>query len=853
MLRTPFALLIAFLPVDLPVDLAVGLAGNLTAAEPFPLVMPLDGGPQGLVDLSFLNHRPAGSRGAVTVRDGHFVLAGSGERIRFLGVALTFAAAFPEPEVAKAMAQRFARLGINAVRIHFIDGGPNNRFGRHSIWDPAFPKEPRLDPAQLARLDRLLMELRQQGIYYNLNLKVGRTFGIEDGLGEGYFGAGAIPQITKSYDLVDPQLIALQHSYAEAFLSHVNPLTGWSYAHDPAVLAIEMNNENSIIMPNQPLDGPVGWPEKPAAAMRAAWNRWLVAHYADAAAVRAAWAVPRAAAGEPLVLTPASWHLEQNVSGKASLTTTAEGFTATVATTNGSGWHVQMTLPLPAVTAGNALTLVARMRADHARPVTFRSELAVAPWSPCGLDSAVPLSSEWRTIHLPFTVLANAEGGTSRIVLRLGAARGVVELVDLQIVHGLLAPPLPADADPALGTMPLPIAPQGKQRSDWLACIVATEQAFVQGMRDHLQRLGVTAPVICGQASWGPLTGLAREQLSDYVDEHQYWDHPNGWRDPATMRGHGKPLVAVLGGASPLAELARWRVAGVPFSVSEFNHCAPNPHRAEALPLLATVAALQDWDALILHEYGAPPTPLAMVWQPFETGSDPALMAFFPSAALAFRQGAVGSLVAGEFRPVGADAAGAWTAADAGSRLLQARIGLDAGRPAADHAVAPTGWGLPGSASAALSGGTKTVYACGGPRVAVFAGFLAGEGKTVAVDGCRFTAESAFGALAVNTLDGRPLPLSQRILITALAGSSNTEMQRKADGTGLDSWGRAPVLVDGLAGDLDLQIAPGLRARALDAAGVPLQEVPLTAHGDRMRLHLDPTIPAVWYLIDERS
>ncbi|MCK6489622.1 MAG: hypothetical protein L6R48_15110, partial [Planctomycetes bacterium] len=258
-------------------------AAAALAAEPFPWVMPLDGG-NGVVDLS-----PGAPAGPVEVRDGRFVRSGDGGRVRFLGVALTFAAAFPEPEVAVALARRLARLGINAVRIHYIDGGTAGRFGRHSIWDPAFPREPRLDPAQLARLDRLIHELGKQGVHINLNLKVARAFGEADGLPAGWCGEGADKRITKGMDLVDPRLIALQEDFARALLGHVSPHSGRPLGQDPALMAVELNNENSLVMPNRPVDEAAGWPAGPAAALRTAWNRWLAARYRDQDALAAAW------------------------------------------------------------------------------------------------------------------------------------------------------------------------------------------------------------------------------------------------------------------------------------------------------------------------------------------------------------------------------------------------------------------------------------------------------------------------------------------------------------------------------------------------------------------------------------
>ena len=113
-------------------------------------------------DVSFLSAGPASRR--ITVRDGHFV-DDRGQRLRFIGTNATFSAAFPEKEQAPAIAARMAQLGINVVRFHHLDA--------RDIW---LPGQQALDPAKLDRLDWFIHNLKQHGIYTNLNLHVSRTY-----------------------------------------------------------------------------------------------------------------------------------------------------------------------------------------------------------------------------------------------------------------------------------------------------------------------------------------------------------------------------------------------------------------------------------------------------------------------------------------------------------------------------------------------------------------------------------------------------------------------------------------------------------------------------------------------------
>ena len=168
-------------------------------------------------------------------------------------------------------------------------------------------------------------------------------------------------------------------------------------------------------------------------------------------------------------------------------------------------------------------------------------------------------------------------------------------------------------------------------------------------MRNWIKKeLGCQAQVVCSQTNFGGLGGVARETLSDYSDMHAYWEHPtfgNGGWDPVNWKiGNTAMTRSPSGGAFPA--LARYRLTGKPFTVSEYNHPAPNDFRAESMPMLAAYAAAQDWDGLYLFDYHAD----REGWSDnrirgfFSVDSDPARMALFPAAAMLFLRGDIAPL-----------------------------------------------------------------------------------------------------------------------------------------------------------------------------------------------------------------
>ncbi|HEX5787434.1 MAG TPA: hypothetical protein VFY03_04605 [Woeseiaceae bacterium] len=246
-------------------------AGPAYAAEPVvidwqPFSVDHDNSEGSPVDVSFvLGDAPAGADGFVTVENGHFV-DGDGDRLRLWGVNLTGwtrgGTMLPPKDQAEKWAKIMARNGINAVRFHFLDmptrsdaeqdekeeqrleaadQGYRFRVPPVGIIDGSKDTTTDFDAEQMDRLDYFIFQLKQAGIYSNLNLNVGRTYKAGDNVPD----SDAV-RLWKGFTYLGERLIELQKDYARRLLTHHNPYTGTKYSDEPAIVTVEIVNENSI-------------------------------------------------------------------------------------------------------------------------------------------------------------------------------------------------------------------------------------------------------------------------------------------------------------------------------------------------------------------------------------------------------------------------------------------------------------------------------------------------------------------------------------------------------------------------------------------------------------------------------
>ena len=198
-------------------------------------VVDWDRGRETLLDLSGFLDAPAGQHGFIRV-DGEHLFAGD-RRFRVWGTNIGPAVVFPSKADAEAIAADVARLGFNAVRFHHLDAD----WFDGGVFGPGDTTR-RLDPEKLDRFDYFVAQLKERGVYTNVTLNVMRTFRPDDGVRDAQqLGLG------KGATYFSPRLIELQEEFTRQLLTHVNPYTGNAYAREPAVCAIELVNENSLV------------------------------------------------------------------------------------------------------------------------------------------------------------------------------------------------------------------------------------------------------------------------------------------------------------------------------------------------------------------------------------------------------------------------------------------------------------------------------------------------------------------------------------------------------------------------------------------------------------------------------
>lgn len=240
---------------------------------------------QGALNFSYLLDAPAGKHGHVQIKDGHFFFE-NGKRIRFIGFNFPARANMPDHKTAEALAARLTTMGVNVVRVHAADAYVGEKGWstdpEYSILDYA-GKTGRLNEKGMERLDYWLYQLKKHGIYLHIDLLVARKFLESEGLD--------YPEnlsMSKSSSHFNERLIELQEQYARQYLTHVNRYTGLSLAEDPAVMTIQICNEDSVFF-----DSKLGRKDPAVSAykreLQQRFNYFLLAKYGNKKNLKKAW------------------------------------------------------------------------------------------------------------------------------------------------------------------------------------------------------------------------------------------------------------------------------------------------------------------------------------------------------------------------------------------------------------------------------------------------------------------------------------------------------------------------------------------------------------------------------------
>ena len=549
----------------------------------------------------------AGAQGFIAADGDHFIDEQGNER-RFLGTNICFTGCFPEKKDAEKVAAELARYGINLVRLHYV----------HHKFPPGreYPeKDSFLEPEQLDRFDYLFAQLKKNGIYTYFQLNIARKFGAQNG----FENAERLPWYNNGIDNVDYQMISLQKKYHSDILNHKNPYTGLKYNEEPAISMLELSNENSIV--HAWFGARYNFPsltEPYASRMKAMWNDFLVEKYENTKNLKDAWVSGLKGDGTEFMpegkmkkASDSKWMVQgdklskytldfKNATSKdklksscyASLTVEKIGTNKNMPQFFRKGLKFKAMAPY---------CLKFKMRSEKAATVGLRFSETDSPWRVAGFQTNIQCGPKWKDYTFNFT--SSLDGDNIRLVFS-NFTPGTYEIADVSLVSGM---DLKWDSDRTLEEKNIDWPYKRNwseipQRAfDFTEFLGSLELAYFEDLYSNIKStVKPKQPVAGTQLHYGFYLPQAE---MDYIDYHNYWNHPVFRGKSFSYTNWNLGTNALVNGdgfsGSSLATIARSRILGKPFTISEYDHPSLNFYSAEGNIMVSAMGAFQNWSGIM--------------------------------------------------------------------------------------------------------------------------------------------------------------------------------------------------------------------------------------------------------------
>ncbi len=595
--------------------------------KPFPFAArPAQGT---VADCSYMNQPITEAQRIYLGKDGH--LYAGGKRLRIFGTNIS---SFPPVEDAEYWAKTIAAQGYNCIRFHHTDSDWAECFFMHD----KNRKTVKFDERAFERFDKFFYELKKAGVYTNINLLTGRTIRPDDN--------NKLPQdLNKVADWKDQHCYGFwnelaredQRKYAEKILNHKNPYTGLTYAQDPAVAFVEVNNENS--MTKAYLDGAISrFPGSLTKELDVKWTDFLNQHGWTYSKLDKAFNQAEAT-GENLIA--GKTNLEQHNGAKAELKQDGKNSIIKVTQNGTEGWHIQYDFYGFTTEAEQLYTISFKAKASKESSANVTVMMNHDPWSNLGFSQNVKLGKNWQ--EFTFSVASLQADSKPRLTFGdMGKSAGTTfEFTDVKFCKGGSAIAVEKSGDlikfPSskdYHALPLDLRLLVTQ------FIVELDSDYWTSMNNYLKNdLKIKALTFGTALPCAPVTVMSS---FDIVDSHAYWHHPSfpssSWNTKDYYVKSQSLTTDTKGGT--LSSLAKLRIYGKPFSVTEYDHPYPNQFTSEMLPMLTVFASLQDWDCVytFCYELSQRNPERARITGYFDQANNPSKIAAVPVAARIFRE-----------------------------------------------------------------------------------------------------------------------------------------------------------------------------------------------------------------------
>lgn len=357
------------------------------------------------------------------------------------------------------------------------------------------------------------------------------------------------------------------------------------------------------------------------------------------------------------------------------------------------------------------------------------------------------------------------------------------------------------------------------------AAVTLAESVSVN-LASQLRNIGAKALFTNMNAGYERALSIGRKNL-DYVDNHFYFGHPDGFALPLTQKSTS-PLRKV----EEIGWFAASRMKGKPFTVTEFDGVAPNQFRAEFGLMAGAMAVVQKWDGMWRFQY-ADNMGRALQVQPmglFSLAGDPLNMAVERGIVAMFLRGDITSADSPVeiSNPLASANQNEIREEDVVRQSILARAMTQvngAGNGGSGVVYDGSSTGANGAVEADLNKLSMRVKTSG------TAGLIGSEGHTISAGILSAKLTKSRATIYLSSVDRKPLNLSRRMLLAHLTDVQNTGAQftGKERGT-MTSWGDLPHLVKLGTAEVTVQVKypANMRVYRLDLTGRRLSPVPVT-------------------------
>ncbi len=628
----------------------------------------------------------AGTKGNVKVdANGHFVTANN-ERIRFFGTELEYSAQFLSAEGCKTLARHLQKLGINAVRLNYNDYSYDNSASlvQYSAENYSTKGSYVPNPDQFAKLDTLLYEFKQAGIYTFFVLQNNHYYYPSDGIAyqDSMWGAG------RFVHFVDKRAADLNRGWAKTVLTHVNPLTNTRIADEPSVAGVEItDNENlnyawrynflNYIDTNNYYNrgGVQSISFNFSRKLDTLYSKYLLKKYGSDAAINLGWKGGLVTNPPNLVVNGSfekigspAWSFAANngVTGDKTLLSPGKDsnycMLLTLSNLGGNPAYGDAGLVNTTVRLGKdtlyELTFWAKVRYDAAQNIKNRSILLylydLTAYS-VSINQAINIDTSWQQFKVPFRCL---NGGLQNLFVAIGNQLGDVMLDGFTLKQkeevGLTSGETSTIS--AIYRIPFaqrPAVPFNRYR-DLGIFYDSLQRAYYASMISCIKdTIKAKTLVNCfTSAWWSTRLDAALNTASDYTSANINSDYPRartgfGFTDSTQMISNTSPLKET--GSYYTGMLASQSIEGKPH-IASFMNPTLNQYYGATVPFIASYASLQDWDGMFFHLY-------ALYRQNvfsdsiyastggygtyYDIAGNPGILSLFPAVSAMFRNGLI--------------------------------------------------------------------------------------------------------------------------------------------------------------------------------------------------------------------